>query len=215
MKTITKVTVLVDNNSWILPYAKILCHELTKRDIDVTLVRNQADITEGDICFMLGCSQIVESENLAKSRHNLVVHESDLPSGKGFAPMAWQILEGKSEIPICVLEASGEVDSGAIWLKSTISLTGYELCGEWRVMQGEKTVALCLECVDNYGLIKPQSQTGDTTFYPRRTSKDSELDINKTLADQFDLLRVVSNENYPAFFTLNGKKYRIEIYRDD
>jgi len=215
MKAITKATILVDNDSWILPHAKSLCDELTSRDIDVTLARDQADIGEGDICFMLGCTQIVLSENIAKNRHNLVVHESDLPFGKGFAPMTWQILEGKKDIPICVLEASDEVDSGAIWLKAEISLKGHELCDEWRTLQGEKTVELCLECVDRYAFIKPQAQTGESTFYSRRTAESSELNIHKSLAEQFNLLRVVDNERYPAFFTINGKSYRVEIYHHD
>lgn len=215
MTDIKRVTILVDNDSWILPHAKSLYDELFSREIDVVLVRDQEDIVPGCICFMLGCTRIVTAGNLAKSRHNLVVHESSLPLGKGFAPMAWQILEDKMDIPICVLEADDEVDSGAIWLKSTIALTGHELCQEWRTLQGKKTVELCIECVERYAAIKPQPQTGESSFYPRRTAKNSELNIHQSVAELFNLLRTVDNEKYPAFFRINGKTYRLGIYQDD
>ncbi|RDE22573.1 methionyl-tRNA formyltransferase [Motiliproteus coralliicola] len=215
MKKVNKVTVLVDNDSWILPFAEKLCKELDQRGIKAVFACEQQAIVEGDICFMLGCTRIVSSENLAKNTHNLVVHESDLPQGKGFAPMTWQILEGKHQIPICVIEATAEVDAGPIWIKGEISLEGWELCADWRAAQGDKTVSLCIDCIDLFEDISPKPQHGTESFYARRSSTDSELDPNKTIVEQFDLLRVVDNERYPAFFTHRGRKYRLKIYHDE
>lgn len=215
MKNVRKVTVLVDNDSWILPYAANLCDQLQSQDIEVTFARNQQDIAPGDLCFMLGCTRIVTEQNLSKNDHNLVVHESDLPLGKGFSPMAWQILEGNNHIPICLIEATSEVDAGPIWIKDEIVLNGSELCDEWRDTQGRKTVELCLQCVEQYEAIEPCPQQGSSSFYRRRTPSDSQLDPKKTLEEQFQLLRVVDNARYPAFFSLNGKRYRLEITLDE
>ncbi len=41
--------------------------------------------------FFLGCSKIAGPDVLNRNKYNLVVHESALPKGKGFAPVAWQI----------------------------------------------------------------------------------------------------------------------------
>lgn len=215
MTSVGQVTVLVDNDSWILAYVTELCDQLRGKGIKVTFARNQEEIVQGDICFMLGCTRIVSEQNLAKNRHNFVVHESDLPLGKGFAPMAWQILEGANPIPICLIEATSEVDAGPIWIRDEIVLEGWELCDDWRDVQGRKTVQLCLRCVESYGTIEPCLQRGASTFYPRRTPSDSELDPAKSLEEQFHLLRVVDNARYPAFFFLNGKKYRLEISLDE
>ncbi len=57
-------------------------------------------------------------------------------------------------------------------------------------------------------------QNGDETFFPRRKYKDSELDINKSILEQFNLLRIVDNERYPAFFYINETKYILKIYRE-
>ena len=55
---------------------------------------------------------------------------------------------------------------------------------------------------------------GKGSFYRKRTPEDSELDIDKTIREQFNLLRAVDNNRYPAFFKLNGQKYTLKIFRD-
>ena len=59
--------------------------------------------------------------------NTLVVHESELPKGHGWAPMTWQILEGKKQIPVTLLEAQNAVDSGQVYLREYIELKGTEL----------------------------------------------------------------------------------------
>ena len=44
-----------------------------------------------------------------------MTHASDLPKGRGWSPHIWQVLEGKQEIRVSLLEAEDAVDSGAIW----------------------------------------------------------------------------------------------------
>lgn len=209
------ITILVDNDSWIIPYAKKLEKNLNQLGYNTLLVRTAEEIREGWVCFLLGCIHLVSNNYLQRNKHNLVIHESDLPNGRGFAPMAWQILEGENEIPICLLDAAAEADAGDIWIKDVISLTGTELCSEWRNLQGLKTIELCEKFVKNYNQLTPLSQEGSSTHYPRRTPKDSQLDIDKSIKENFNLLRVVDNERYPAFFEVNGVKYKLIIVKDD
>jgi methionyl-tRNA formyltransferase len=58
------------------------------------------------------------------------------------------------------------------------------------------------------------AQFGEETFYPRRGAIDSELSIDSTIRQQFDLLRTVDNEAYPAFFYHKGNKYILKIEKD-
>ncbi len=210
-----RITILVDNNSWILPYAEQLLQTLVKLNYHCVLVRSANDIPKGDVCFLLGCTKIVPKNILLYNQYNMVIHESNLPQGKGFAPIAWQILEGKKVIPVCLIEANESVDSGDIWLKEYIELVGDELSHQWRIIQGEISIQLAIKFITNFHELKPQVQLGKSTNYPRRIPKDSELDINKTIAAQFDLLRVVDNHLYPAFFNHLGVRYKIKVYRDE
>ena len=55
------------------------------------------------------------------------------------------------------------------------------------------------------------AQEGAESFYKGRKPEDSQLDFNKTIAEQFNLLRVVDNDKYPAFFEHQGEKYFLKI----
>ena len=211
----SRISILVDNDSWILPYAQQLIDWLTEQQFHSQLVRNQLDIPCGDICFFLGCTKLVEEKILTRNALNLVVHESALPKGKGFAPMAWQILAGETDIPICLIEATTQADAGDIWLIDSIRLSPNDLASDWREKQGQATIHLIQRFIQQYPNLSPQKQQGESTFYARRTPEDSELDINKTIKEQFELLRVVDNKDYPAFFTYQGTRYRLEIYKDE
>lgn len=205
------IYIYVDNDSWIIPYAKRLQSELKLEGYEVLYVQKYEEIGNGWINFMLGCTRLVSEEVLSRNTHNIVVHESDLPEGRGFAPMTWQILEGKNEIPVCLFEAKEKADAGVIWLRDTIHLKGNELCSEWRVLQGEKTIELCKKFVKSNNKLKSIEQSGQSTSFVRRYPKDSELDPNKSLADQFSLLRVVDNLSYPAYFKYKGRIFKITI----
>jgi len=157
----------------------------------------------------MGCIKIFKSLHLNKC--NIVIHESNLPNGKGWSPLTWQILEGKNEIPITLFEAVEEMDSGDIYLKDIIKFEGHELCNEIKDKQGKKTNELILKFVEKYNNIKGEPQIGTSTYHERRRPENSELDINKTISEQFNLLRVCDNNKYPAFFIINKQKYIIKI----
>ena len=139
----------------------------------------------------------------------------DLPEGRGFAPVQWQILEGKADIPVCLLEISDKVDAGNIFDKLILSLDGTELYEEIRKKQAMITFELIARFLESYPNFNFQTQKGKPTFYRRRNPSDSQLDLDKTIRDQFNLLRICNNEDWPAFFELGGVRYKIKIDKMD
>lgn len=172
-----------------------------------------SQIKEGDIVFYLGCGQIVPANILSRNKHNLVVHESALPKGKGWSPLTWQILEGKYEIPIMLFEAVEKVDNGTIYLSNIMKFQGTELIDELRNVQAETSIQMCLRFVEEYPdiVVNGIVQSGESTYYPRRRPEDSRLDVDKSLREQFNMLRVVDNDRYPAFFEIAGERYFLKI----
>lgn len=209
-----KINILTDNRkSWILPYVTKLKKDISKKHV-VNHFFNHEDVTEGDLLIILSCEKILSKKTLSLNTKNIVVHPSNLPKGRGWSPLAWQILEGKNEIPICLFEASEVVDSGKIYIEEKIKLNGHELNDEIKGKQGQKTIAMVIRFIENYHDIEGREQFGKPTFYGRRRSADSEIDLSKSLEDQFNLLRVVDNKRYPAFFTRNGIKYILQINKE-
>lgn len=208
---ISTLTILVNNpEGWVRPLARRLVDELST-SYQARYVERTADVPEGDAAFFLGCSKIVPAEILRRNRRNLVVHGSDLPRGRGFSPIPWQVLEGRNHIPIVIFEAVEALDAGAIYFKDTIDLDGTELLDEIHRKTWEKIETLVKKFLAHHRTVSPEAQHGTPTFYAKRTDKDDELDPNKTLAEQFDHLRIVDNEQYPAWFTYRGQKYVLKI----
>jgi methionyl-tRNA formyltransferase len=208
-----KIAILTSPDQWFIPYAENLQQKLQSSE----LFFNHNELNDiYDIVFILSYHKIIPIEQLKNHKHNIVIHASALPQGKGWAPMFWQILEGKNEIPFTMFEAASGVDNGDIYMQDTLVLTGYELNDELRGKQADFIIDMCLKFINNYDVHKiPNKQSGEETFYPKRTAKDSELNINKSIKEQFNLLRIVSNDDYPAFFNIGGHKYIIKIEKAD
>ena len=209
------IQVLVDNpSSWIAPKARDFCNELNDSGFSAEYIESQDSLQEGDILVLLGCEKLLREEERALHKHNLVVHESALPQGKGMSPLTWQILEGKDSIPITLFEAVDELDAGPVYGRSEMTFEGHELIDELRDAQAKESFALIREFLREYPSIRGEDQSGAESTYPRRTPKDSELDVSKSLEEQFNLLRVVDNDRYPAFFWYKGKKYIVRVQKD-
>lgn len=210
------ITFVSDEQSWINPYIKDYIEHLRPQVDKIYWCHDLQSLpSTSDITFYLSFSKIVAKELLERSKHNLVVHESKLPKGKGWSPLTWQVLEGKKEIPITLFEADEKVDNGKIYLQDTVVLAGHELVDELRAKQAYASFKLCQAFIDDYEqvVLHAYVQEGEESFYAKRTPKDSRLDLHKPLLEQINLLRVVDNEKYPAYFEYLGHIYHVKIYK--
>lgn len=201
-----------DPNHPVLKSLQAWMEEMSSKGHSATIVLDKAELQGGDILFLVSCGQIIRDAERKKYKATLVLHASDLPKGRGWSPHTWSILDGASQITLSLLEASEPVDSGAIWLKTKIALEGHELLPEINAKLFAAELLLMTQAVEQFESIKPLQQVGETGPYmPKRSSADSRLDPNKTIAEQFDLLRVVDSKRYPAFFDYRGKRYLIKV----
>ena len=210
-----KIDVLIDNrhsflNSYVNEAKKIIQSSHSFR-----FFKNVKSIKKGDIMFSLGCSKILKNNSLIKHKLNLIIHPSKLPDGRGSAPIFWQILKKKKKFFITIFNANEKIDQGDIYLVKQFNLNGSELHDEIRKIQGN----LILEMIKIFKKRKlfnkkPQKQKGKGSYFQKRKPIHSEMNINKSLRSQFNLLRICSNDFYPAFFKFKNKKYIIKIFKD-
>ncbi len=207
------VTIATASEGWLMPHLASLKAALEAANCLVHVVSSIDQMKGGDFLLLLSYWAIVPQEVLEKYLHSLIVHESDLPEGRGWSPATWAILAGNNRIPLCLLEAAERVDSGDIYLRSEIHLEGHELVQEWRGILAAKVVEMCLQFIATFPAIAsaPDKQPLAGTYLPRRHPADSQLDACKTLVQQFNLLRTVDNASYPAFFDHLGHRYLLRI----
>lgn len=207
------ILILSEADSWINPHVEDLIMDWCELGHDLRWAHSNEGLTGADFCFCLGYGRLIPSTIRMLYLHTLVVHESDLPRGKGWSPLSWQILEGRNRIAVTLIEAAERADSGIIYAQRWLEFRGHELVDDLRAAQAAATIDLCRWFVDQYpeSLAEAREQSGDETFYPRRRPPDSRLDPQKTIAAQFDLLRVVDDHRYPAFFEHKGHCYQVTI----
>jgi methionyl-tRNA formyltransferase len=197
------------------PIVNNLCEwteEMSSKGHIASLVFDKVELPGGDILFLVSCSQMMRDAERDKYKVTLVLHASDLPKGRGWSPYIWSILGGANQITVSLLEAKEPVDCGALWLKTTFGLEGHELFEEINEKLFAAELYLMTQVVEQFGYIKPTKQEGDPGEYMRkRTPADSRIDPNKSISDQFNLLRVADPSRYPAFFDYQDTQYLIKI----
>ena len=179
---------------------------------EVELVREKAELSGGDILFLISCHEIISLRDRQRYGVSLVIHASDLPEGRGWSPHIWQILEGKNDIVVSLIEAQDQVDTGAIWAQRHLLLEGHELSDEINDRLFAIELDLMNQALKMIGQRSPVPQSGRApSYYRRRAPEDSRLDPGRPIADQFDLLRVADPLRFPAFFDLRGHRYLVRI----
>lgn len=210
-----KITILCSDtthpvNGWLVPWA---ASNGDHHAVDI--VRSKHELPGGDLLFLISCSEIVNAHDRQNYRKTLVIHASDLPRGRGWSPHIWQILEGAREITLTLLEAEDKVDSGAIWKKMTVPIPATWLYDEINQAVFDAELKLMDHAIAEFNFIVPVEQdTGiEPTYYPKRTPKDSGIDPNRSITEQFDQIRVCDPTRFPAFFELRGRKYKLIVER--
>lgn len=193
-------------NAWIEAWAAAVSSRA-----DVRILRDYRELQGGDYLFLVSCHQIIRKPTRDLFRHTLVLHASPLPQGRGMSPHIWAILEGQTELTLTLLEAADDLDSGAIWHQIRFEVPATALVDEIHQRLFEAEIAMLDWALDNLHTAQPRPQTGEPSYYRKRTPADSEIDPDRPLRESFDLLRVADPDRYPAFFSFRGQTYRIKI----
>jgi methionyl-tRNA formyltransferase len=165
------------------------------------------------IGILIGYERIVPLELLKIPRHGFFVfHSSDLPIGRGFAPIYNTIVR---QLPLTqtLCYAVEQVDSGNIIAKAHYVLDGNELEQEVRHIDDELTMYLLKDALPFLlaGHVKGRLQQHESaTWWPRRRPDDSMIDDSRPLNDFFDHLRALPPDA-PAYFERCGRRYHVRL----
>ena len=206
------ITVIISSeihpiNTWIEKWVE------DRIDANVDIVRSPEEAIGGDICFLVSCIDIVSLKIRERFKKVLVIHASDLPIGRGWSPHIWEIINGGDEIVVSLLEASAKVDQGAIWKKLRHKIPKHALYKEVIEVVNNAHIDLMNFAVENFNNVVPLQQDPDVepTYCPKRTPADSKISPHKSIAEQFNTLRMCDYKRFPAFFDLHGKRFKILI----
>ena len=183
---------------------------LIDKEIPYTTLTSHNDINSSfDFVFCSGYYYMIPKDVLDKVLYGVYVfHETPLPEGKGHAPLQWTILNGRKNITITGFKCVPAPDSGEIIYQYNMPIEPYDTLVE---LENKRQIgtSLCFEKVIDEllsGVLVLRQQTGVGSYHKKRTPEDSELDINKSLKELWDNIRICDNDKFPAFFRIENKK---------
>lgn len=150
--------------------------------------------------------------NAAQAGNVVVMHSSDLPEGRGWAPVYHAFSEQQSEYVISGIFAANEVDTGNIIVRARFPIEAGHTASFIRTLDKELSVVLVAKILEHWPEGNPAGvkQVGLGSYRPRRYPADNEIDLSRPLIELLPHLRGVEPAS-PAFFLYKNVKYLIEI----
>jgi methionyl-tRNA formyltransferase len=163
--------------------------------------------------FVLGYTRIIDIKNV-NFKNKFLIHESNLPKGRGHSPLKHQILyQKKKKITLCLIRLEEKIDSGNILMRDNINIKKTDIYDEIKEKQFDKTLEMINKYIKKNGKFYEKKQAGNPTYFRKLNIKDDEINPNLTLKSQFDKLRITNYRKHPNFFFINKEKIYIKIFK--
>ena len=162
-----------------------------------------------DLIILWSFQKIIKK--LPQENNVILFHSSDLPEGKGWAPIYNTIVRKKKYFTISGIIANEKVDAGNIIVKAKFKIQDNYTAEYLRKWDHEISIMLIREILKkNIVKIKGKKQISKGDTYPRRFEKENEINIKSSFSQTINHIRACE-DNHPAFFYLNKTKYLIKI----
>ena len=149
-------------------------------------------------------------KSIWESWPTVIFHMTDLPYGRGGSPLQNLISRGHSTTMLSALRCGAGLDTGDIYLKESLALSG---TAEEIFLRADTLIENMIERIALEDLT-PIPQEGDPVLFSRRTPEESNLSGCPAgdITSWYDHIRMLDAEGYPhAFLEFDGM--RLEFRR--
>lgn len=180
-------------------------------DVNITVGESlPIDTDYYDLIILWNYRKILK--NIFDKKNIILFHSTNLPQGKGWAPIYYTLTKGLEQYTISGIFAADEVDSGDIIVQAKFKIKDNytaEIIREW---DDEICIMLIKKIFEIFQEkeIKGRKQQGVSSFNTRRKPEDNEINPNVKFADVISHLRACEKK-HPAFFVYKGTKYLITV----
>ena len=138
----------------------------------------------------------------------IVFHMTDLPYGRGGSPLQNLIVRGLTATKLSALRVEVGLDTGPVYLKMDLSLSG--TAEEIFVRVNKLVGKMIVEIFQNN--LQPVPQEGDPVVFKRRKPEQSDMSGLEKLEEIFDYIRMLDADGYPHAYIEKGE-FRYEFTR--
>ena len=138
----------------------------------------------------------------------IVFHMTDLPYGRGGSPLQNLIVRGLTATKLSALRVEVGLDTGPVYLKMDLSLSG--TAEEIFVRVNKLVGKMIVEIIQNN--LQPVPQEVDPVVFKRRKPEQSDMSGLEKLEEIFDYIRMLDADGYPHAYIEKGE-FRYEFTR--
>lgn len=155
--------------------------------------------------FIPHWSQIIK-EDIFSAFECIVFHMTDLPYGRGGSPLQNLIVRGHQETKLTALRVDKGLDSGPIFIKKKLRLSG---SAEEIFIRASGIIFDMIQIIIDEN-IDPIKQEGSPIYFKRRTPEQSDIDGLLGLEQVYNHIRMLDCPGYPKAFFENSE-FRFEF----
>lgn len=193
----------------------------TTYDIPIHFVKDYSLKSEEDLSFFRkhkfdlliqgGWQRLFPEEVLSTLRVGAVGgHGSSefLPKGRGRSPINWSLIEGKNRFIMHYFIIKPGIDDGDIFHYEMFDINQWDNCRTLYYKNSLISKKVFKEWIPRLlaGEFKVIKQTGEPTYYPKRTPEDGQINWQKTVFEIHDFIRALTYPYPGAFSHLNNAR---------
>jgi methionyl-tRNA formyltransferase len=139
----------------------------------------------------------------------LNVHTSLLPKYRGAAPIQWAIINGETETGVTVMQTDPGMDTGAILLQESVSISPIETVLELAPRLSSLGASMIVRALKQLDSLKPIPQDDSLATHARMLEKeDARIDWGLDAKTIFDRYRGLAG--WPgSYFVFQGKRIKV------
>ena len=145
------------------------------------------------------------NQNIIKKYNCICFHTTPLPFGRGGSPIQNMILKKIKKSPVCAIHMTNKIDSGPIYLKKMINLSGNL---EDIFVRISFAIIQMIKILIKKKIV-PKKQIGKVVKFKRIKKNQSEIKIEKNINEIFDKIRMLDMDEYPNAYI---KKNKFKIF---
>lgn len=200
--------VIATVKSWNIRNAQKLIENNTDDTFDLITDKEQLnseylEISKPEYIFFPHWSWIIPKDIYTKY-DCVVFHMTDLPFGRGGSPLQNLIERGIYDTKISAIKVCEGLDTGPVYFKEPVNISkgnADEILSNISDIVFQRMIPRFLHT----GLT-PVEQSGSVVTFRRRTPEQSELQLDATLREVYDHIRMLDGEGYPPAFIRYGNK---------
>jgi methionyl-tRNA formyltransferase len=169
------------------------------------------DNNKFDLLIFGGWQRLVPSSIIKTLKFGGIgIHGSSelLPYGRGRSPINWSIIEGKKRFIIHTFLINPGVDDGDIFDYEMFEINDWDTCKTIYYKNSIVSKRLLTKNINDIfeGNIKLSPQIGESSYFPKRTPEDGEIDWTKTVFEIYNFIRAITHPYPGAFSYIQGVK---------